>query len=266
LKYKLSIFFIIGLLIYLIDISLNSDENIKDIYISDQEITSLINAWKSQVGRNPNDDEISRIITNLVEEEILYREALLLGLDKEDRIIKRRLGQKISFLKQETLTDNPSNEELIEYFELNKDNYYINPTYSFTHYFFSAENNSETRANNAYQDIKNNNFEFQSDPFFLGKNFIEKSVNEIDRNFGFNFSSNFNDQSINKWIGPYKSAYGHHLILIRNTNPGYYPQLIEVLDKVELNLLTAKKEESLKRFIDEVKSEYRVIINPNLKF
>ena len=65
MKYKLSIFFIIGILIYLIDISLNSDENIKDIYISDQEITSLINAWKSQVGRNPSDDEISRIITNL---------------------------------------------------------------------------------------------------------------------------------------------------------------------------------------------------------
>ena len=77
---------------------------------------------------------------------------------------------------------------------------------------------------------------------------------------------NLNDQGINKWIGPYKSAYGHHLVLIRNTNPGYYPPLTEVLDKVELNLLTAKKEESLKRFLDEVKSEYKVIINPNLKF
>ena len=77
----------------------------KEIYISDQEIISLVTAWKSQVGRNPNDDEIARIINNLVEEEILYREALKLGLDREDRIIKRRLAQKISFLKQ--LPPNP---------------------------------------------------------------------------------------------------------------------------------------------------------------
>ena len=45
----------------------------KEIYISDQEIISLVSAWKSQVGRNPTDDEIVRIINNLVEEEILYR-------------------------------------------------------------------------------------------------------------------------------------------------------------------------------------------------
>ena len=96
MKYKLLIFFLVGFLIYLIDIGLNSYDE-KEIYISDQEIISLVTAWKSQVGRNPNDDEITRIINNLVEEEILYREALLLGLEKEDRIIKRRLAQKISF-------------------------------------------------------------------------------------------------------------------------------------------------------------------------
>ena len=83
MKYKLSIFFIIGLTLYLIDIGLNSYDE-KEIYISDQEIISLVTAWKSQVGRNPNDDEIARIINNLVEEEILYREALKLGLDRED--------------------------------------------------------------------------------------------------------------------------------------------------------------------------------------
>lgn len=99
MKSKITVFFIIGLLIYLIDIGFNSDQNTKDIFISDQEITSLISAWKSQVGRNPTDDEISRIISNLVEEEILYREALLLGLDREDRIIKKKTRAKNNFFK-----------------------------------------------------------------------------------------------------------------------------------------------------------------------
>ncbi len=103
MKYKIFIFFTVGLILYLIDLALNSYDN-KDIHISDQEITSLISAWKSQIGRNPNEDEIARIINNLVEEEILYREAINLGLDKEDRIIKRRMAQKISFLKQRIIS------------------------------------------------------------------------------------------------------------------------------------------------------------------
>mgnify|MGYP003311894729 CR=1 FL=1 len=91
---------------------MNPQENPKEIYISDQEVLSLVSAWESQVGRKPTDDEISRILNNLIEEEILYREALLLGLDQEDRIIKRRLAQKITFLKQETFADKLSEEEL----------------------------------------------------------------------------------------------------------------------------------------------------------
>ena len=129
MKYKIFIFFTVGLILYLIDLALNSYDN-KDIHISDQEITSLISAWKSQIGRNPNEDEIARIINNLVEEEILYREAINLGLDKEDRIIKRRMAQKISFLKQESIIDSPSNKDLQEYFNNNKEKYYHCSVYS----------------------------------------------------------------------------------------------------------------------------------------
>ena len=120
MKRRIFYFFLIGLFIYIIDIGSNYDES-KDIFISDQEIISLVNAWKSQVGRDPTDDEIARIINNLVNEEILYREAIALGLDKEDRIIKRRLAQKISFLKQESVLDKPSYEEISRFYDQNKD-------------------------------------------------------------------------------------------------------------------------------------------------
>ena len=111
MKNKILVFFIIGFVLYLIDIGLNNYDD-KEIFISDSEITSLITAWRSQVGRNPNDDEVARIINDLVQEEILYREALKLGLDQDDRIIKRRLAQKLSFLKQESIEKLPSSQEL----------------------------------------------------------------------------------------------------------------------------------------------------------
>jgi|TARA_B110000211_G_scaffold19542_1_gene20245 parvulin-like peptidyl-prolyl isomerase len=266
LKRKIFTFVCIGLFIYLIDIGFNSEENSKNIYISDQEITSLISAWKSQVGRNPTDDEIARIINNLVEEEILYREALLLDLDKEDRIIKRRLAQKITFLKQETLTDTPSNAELIEYYDLNKDKYYTKPTYSFTHYFYSAENNSKIRSELSFKEILKGNQNITSDPFFLGKNFIDKTTNEISRNFGTQFSLQFDDIPVNEWVGPFKSSFGHHIVLVRDSKPGYYPLITEVLNRVEVDLFNANKEAAINNYINQVKSEYKVIINPNLKF
>ena len=124
MKNKILVFFIIGFVLYLIDIGLNNYDD-KEIFISDSEITSLITAWRSQVGRNPNDDEVARIINDLVQEEILYREALKLGLDQDDRIIKRRLAQKLSFLKQESVEKLPSSQELKDFFNDNKEKYYI---------------------------------------------------------------------------------------------------------------------------------------------
>ena len=264
MKSKILIFFLIGFILYLIDIGFNNDDN-KSIYISDQEIKSLISAWKSQVGRVPNDDEVSRIINNLVEEEILYREALLLGLDEDDRIIKRRLAQKISFLKQESLPNKPSRKELNSFFKINFDKYYVEPVYSFTHLFFSLDNNSESRSQIAFNQLPNDILNIKSDPFFLGKNFADINVKEIENEFGNNFNTHFKESNLNKWSGPYQSSFGHHIIFINDYRAGFYPSLDVVIDKVELDLLAEKKERAIKSFIDEIKSEYTVIINPNLR-
>ena len=263
MKYKVSIFFIIGLTIYLIDIGLNSYDE-KEIYISDQEIISLVAAWKSQVGRNPNDDEIARIINNLVEEEILYREALKLGLDRDDRIIKRRLAQKISFLKQESIPDSPSNDDLIEYFNKNNDKYFIDSKYTFSHYFFSSENNSYERSLKAYRDLLNN-ISINSDPFFLGKNFVDVSVRKIKSEFGQDFSSNFINVELNKWLGPLESPFGHHILYVTNYTEGYLPNIATVLKQVEVDFLQTQRDEAIKNYLNQIRSNYKIYINPDLQ-
>jgi len=264
LKYKVLIFFVIGLCLYLIDTSINADED-KNIFVSDQEILSLVSAWKSQVGRDPTDDEVYRIINSLIEEEILYREALKLGLDSEDKIIKRRLAQKITFLKQETFADKLSEEELNNFFNANRENYYIDPTYSFSHYFFSFENDSKNRANDAYLKV-NASQNINSDPFFLGKNFANENLKNIGRNFGKNFTNLIQETKLNQWSSPIESAYGHHLIYISDYKEGYYPIIDEVLNQVKVDLLQSKRDTAIKDYLDQVKTEYVVIINPDLKF
>ena len=266
MRKRILIFLIVGFLIYLIDITLNPDENNKDIYISDQELTSLITAWKSQVGRDPTDEEIVKIINNLVEEEILYREALELGLDKEDRIIKRRLAQKITFLKQETLPENPNQVELREFYENNKEKYFKKPNYSFTHLFFAKGIDSEARSIKALSNLLADKQPVDSDPYLLGKNFSEKTLEEIERNFGNSFTVAFDGMDLNKWSGPFASSFGHHLVLLKDYQEGFYPPFNELRDQVLSDYLTLNKENAVNQYINNVKSEYRIIINPNLKF
>ena len=264
MKYKVLIFFIIGVCLYLVDTAMSADED-KNIFVSDQEILSLISAWKSQVGRDPTDDELARIINNLIDEEILYREALLLGLDQEDTIIKRRLAQKISFLKEESIPEIPTTEELKKYYENNKEKYYIEPSFTFTHYYFSENNNSLERSQQAIKALQDN-YKVKSDPFYLGKTFANEPLRNISTNFGKTFSKELIEADLNQWNGPFESTYGHHIVYINSVNPGYIPEIEEVLRQVEVDFLQIKREQAVKGFLNNIRSEYTIFINPDLKF
>ena len=111
MRSRISLFILIGLFLFIIDYRFSYDEDLNQIIIPDDEILGLIDTWRDQVGRDPSDEEIVRIINNLVNEEILYREALKLELDKNDRIIKRRLAQKVEFLKQDDTQPSPADLE-----------------------------------------------------------------------------------------------------------------------------------------------------------
>ena len=113
---KVAIFFTIGLIILALDLVYSTLKDERLIYISEEEVYSLLNTWALQVGRNPNPDEAKAVIDNLIEEEILYREALRLGLDANDQIIKRRLAQKLMFLKQESRGEKLKDEEVLNFY------------------------------------------------------------------------------------------------------------------------------------------------------
>ena len=249
---------------YLVDTAMSADED-KNIFVSDQEILSLISAWKSQVGRDPTDDELARIINNLIDEEILYREALLLGLDQEDTIIKRRLAQKISFLKEESIPEIPTTKELNEYYKNNKEKYYIEPSFTFTHYYFSENNNSLERSQQALKALQDNS-KVKSDPFYLGKTFANEPLRNIKTNFGESFSIELMTADLAVWNGPFESTYGHHIVYINSVNPGYIPEIEEVLRQVEVDFLQIKREQAVKGFLNNIRSEYTIFINPDLKF
>ena len=146
LNKRILLFLLVGVTIYLAESVFNADHSDNDIYISDRQINNLINSWNAQVGRNPNADELINLINNLIEEEILYREALKLGLEQDDEIIRRRLAQKIIFLKRDAETFTPSDEDLKNFFVQNQSNYVSEDVYTFEHYFFGNDSGAREEA------------------------------------------------------------------------------------------------------------------------
>ena len=112
----------------------------KEIRLSQDEIAQLIQLYESQWRRPPTPQELGRMVDNKVEQEILYREALAMGLDKDDEIVKRRMAQKMQFLAEDVAAARePTTAELRSWFEENSAKFAQPPRLSFRHLYFSPD-------------------------------------------------------------------------------------------------------------------------------
>ena len=190
-------------------------------------------------------EELDQLINNYIREEVLYREAMAMGLDREDYIIKRRMIQKVEFISQgisEAATD-PSEEDIQKYYEANKENYFVPPMATFTHVFYDFEKwkpeEAKTKAEAEVRFLNRNNFDFNQAPsrgdrFFYHTNYVERDVEYIKSHFGAQMTSAIfeAEPSGNTWIGPFPSEYGYHVVMLTMKQVGRYPELEEVLARV----------------------------------
>ena len=228
MRSRISLFILIGLFLYIIDYRFSYDEDLNQIIIPDDEILGLIDTWRDQVGRDPSDEEIVRIINNLVNEEILYREALKLELDKNDRIIKRRLAQKVEFLKQDDTQ--PSTSDIEKFYDENKSKYVVEDLFTFSHHFFSDQDNSDIIARESLVKILNGEA-VDSDPFILGNDINLMSKNDLEKNFGNSFYESLKLIDENQWSGPIASDYGLILFLLKRRLVDMFLDLIRFIKK-----------------------------------
>ena len=105
-----------------------------------------------------------------------------------------------------------------------------------------------------------------SDPFLVGKNFINKTSKEIDRDFGVGFSENFITKELGTWLGPFNSIYGTHLVKISQITEAKSPDLEEVKKAVLTDYLLEQKQDSTKNYIEALKKDYEVQINPKFNY
>ncbi len=220
------------------------------------------------------DETRQRLIEEFTREEALYRDALALGLDEGDDVIRRRMVQKAEFLAQGfvELGLDINENMLSEYFASHTEDYREPPSITFTHVFFDAE----TRGTEGAMEVASTSLPvlnreavaFASAieygdryPFHL--NYVERGPEEIAAHFGPRMAWQIFElpPSNSQWHGPYASPYGAHLVMVTHNEPARDPELAEVRDRVAADLTQLEIRRRTDEAITSITEAYEVRID-----
>ena len=265
-------FLVIGALIFVVFSVVNKEEiNLdgKKIVVSVGDIERLSGNWSKKWNRPPTERELKGLVESYIREEVYYREALALGLDQDDTILRRRLMQKMEFLSND-LADlvNPDETALNDYFLANSDKYELPARISFTHVYFSLDKHGNRifdDAGKVLTDIRASATPVsrapdQGDPFMLQYDFTLETPFEVARLFGQGFAEQIFQLETNGWQGPIESGYGLHLVLINEKVDARMPELAAVIDKVRTDYMFEQRQKTNKAIYERFKERYEIVI------
>ena len=218
-----------------------------------------------------SDEELQRLIDDYVREEVLHREALALGLDDDDYVIRRRLVQKLEFITEGFAEAGADMDEAADrrYFDANKADYYVEPYVTFTHVFFQTEDRPREQARafaeKELQRLNRNSVPFSDAPqygdrFLYHVNYVERTPDYVGSHFGPPMTRALFELEPNEfvWRGPFDSAYGVHLVLLTTNEPGREPELAELEARVREDARRARVREETEAAIADVVDAYDV--------
>ena len=214
----------------------------KEIRLSLDEIAQLTQLYQSQWRRPPTPQELERMVENKVEQEILYREALAMGLDKDDEIVKRRMAQKMQFLAEDVAAARePTTAELRSWFEKNSAKFAQPPRLSFRHLYFSPDRRGararddaeQALAKLAGQPVDAKVATSLADPFMFQDYYRDRAPDYLAKEFGPQFALAVAKLAPGSWQGPIESGFGWHLVFVDTVIPGRVPAFEEIESRRE---------------------------------
>lgn len=262
-------FLVLGTLLFLLvsNIQKQNDQQSLEITVDKERVALMIMNYRTQTGILPSKQQLDGMIDNYIKEEISYREAKKMGLDKDDEIIRRRLSQKFDFIQTDlTEIPEPSAEELKSFYEENPALFQKEATVSFSHLYFSTDETSDSaaiqRAEDVLQQLEQSNLQRapeKGDRFPLLYDYTEQSYLDIQQNFGDKplLQELFNGP-VNTWLGPVQSGYGWHLLFISRRDSATEIPFASIREDVKTKYLEAAKATENKKTFDQLSKKYSI--------
>jgi hypothetical protein len=186
--------------------------------------------------RPPGRDELADLVEQEIQSEVYYREGLALGLDRDDEIIRRRIAQKLKFMVQDIADQAaPSDADLQRFLDSHKADFAAEPQIGFSQIYLNPDRHGDALQQDATRLLARLNsgdgrldYGRDSDVLPVPNDFESARLHEIAGIFGDDFAAAVAAQAPGRWVGPIRSGYGAHLVLVRTRIAGAAPQLAQV--------------------------------------
>jgi hypothetical protein len=242
------------------------------IEITESDIVLLAENFKRTWQRPPTEQELRNLVEARVREEVLYREALAVGLDENDSVVRRRMVQKMEMLSQDlALLADPTDQELREFFQERQESYRIPPRMNFSHIYFNSDRRGpqvEEEASRVLADILEETpvprrAPERGDQFLLRYDFDLNTPEQVEREFGRQFAESLFELE-RGWHGPIISGYGYHLVHVDQKIEGRIPILEEVREKVLMDYTRIRAERAKEALYKGLADRYEIAIDSGL--
>ena len=252
-KQPLICFALIGCLLFVADSQLSDDRN--EIVITSALRGRLATLWTTQTGLIATEAEIDSLLDNWLKEEVLYQEALRLGLDEEDSIVRRRLVQKLGFIAESEPISAPELGELETFYQQHIDNYTLPVRYSFQHLYFQNIDRTQEALEQINQGAPVREYGESS---MLNPSYAYRSALDLNATFGGSFASQIADLSEGSWQGPVQSGFGFHLVKLNAVHPEHTSPLEAVSQQVAEDYRRARQLEARDLYVENLLQQYNI--------
>jgi peptidyl-prolyl cis-trans isomerase C len=257
-------FVLIGALLFAVTALRQRQSEHAEIRITAGEVAQLAAFWETQAQRRPSAQELQGLIEERIDEEVLAREAVRLGLDRDDVIVRRRLAQKMAFVSDDlAIVSEPAEEALREYFDAHRDTYTTPDLYALRHVYFNPERHTtlDADAQRALQRLARGANENEiGDPFMLPRELADVSRDDITRDFGSAFADAVTSTAPGTWSGPVRSPFGVHLVKLESHTPRSVASFADVRDRVREAYIAQKQREANAALRAKLRGQYQIVV------
>ncbi len=230
------------------------------ISIDETDIDRLATDWERNFRRAPTQEELDGLIDQEIAEEIYYREALRLGLDKDDPVIRRRLFKKMQFIESENSEDiAPTDAILQQWMDSHPANYSLSPLYDLEQIYLGqiGADAATDIIDQLKQGAKPTQF---AKSLSLPATLDHATSEKISRQFGDRFSGQLAALETGIWSGPVPSGFGLHAVRITAKKPGKIAALDEVRQRVVNDWSAAQRTDQKEKALSRYRAQYEINI------
>jgi len=244
----------------------------REIVVTEARVEALAESFARTWMRPPTAQELTGLVDDYVKEEIFYREAVTMGLDRDDVVIRRRLRQKLEFISEDVAAaQEPTEQQLHAYLDAHAEKFVEPDRQSFQQVYFSPERRGEAAVRDAEKLLN----ELRAgrgpadpaeagDPTLLPPGLEAATPQQIANTFGEEFALQVAEAPVGQWAGPARSSFGWHVLRVAERSPGTTPTLEAIRPIVAREWQSEQRQRLGDQFYQAMRSQYDVRVEGEL--